>query len=125
MPNTYMEYPSEKRIELTIDEKVDRAFFDEIIPQVEAFMAAHGKIRMVEVIKDFKGFEASVLWDGIKFDKENLKHVSHVALVSDVGWISPLSKAVGALVSSDVRCFDLDELEAARAWARGDEPAQA
>lgn len=124
MANSYVEYPDEKRIELTIDEKVDRAFFDEIIPQVEAFIAAYGTIRMVEVIKDFKGFEMSVLWDGIKFDKENLKHVSHVALVSDVGWISPLSKAVGALVSSDVRCFDLDELDAARVWAVGETPAE-
>lgn len=38
------------------------------------------------------------------------------AVVSDIGWISPISKAAGAFMSTKLRTFILNDLNKAREW---------
>jgi len=54
----------------------------------------------------------------MKFDMKNIRHISHCAVVSDVGWFSPMSKAAGAFMSTKLRTFNMDEIDAARAWLK-------
>ncbi|MBI6629652.1 SpoIIAA family protein [Pontibaca salina] len=118
MPLTYREDDTHKLVELEVHGKITKADYDEVIPKVQAFIDQHGTIRLLEVVEDFSGFEISVLWPGIKFDIQNLKHISHVAVVSDTGWIGALAKAAGSFMSTKLRTFDLSELAEARAWIR-------
>ena len=112
----YVEHPDSRTIELTVNGRVTREDFDAVIDKVQGFIDTHGTIRVLEVIESFEGFDVSVLWPGIKFDIRNIRHVSHVAVVSDIGWMTPISKAAGAVISSNLRTFDLAELSAARDW---------
>lgn len=112
----YQEFADDKLVELTVDGKVTRAEFDEIAPKIEAFIAEHGTIKLIEVVHHFGGMEMSAMWEGIKFDRQNVKHISHCAVVSDISWISPLTKAASAFLSTKLRTFDLAELDAAREW---------
>lgn len=118
MALTYTEDANSKVMEIRLDGRVTRADFDAIKDRVQAFIDAHQPVRMVEIIDSFEGFEPSVLWPGIKFDIRNIRHISHVAVVSDIGWISPLSKAAGAVVSTRLRTFDMAHLDDARDWVR-------
>ena len=118
MTYQYQEFPDERIVEFTISGKVTREEFDELAPKIEVFITDHGTIRLVEVIENFKGFDPSLLWEGAKFDMNNLKHISHCAVVSDAGWMGPLVRLSSAIIPTRLRTFKLAELDAARAWIR-------
>ena len=112
----YTECPEKKTVELKVNGKVTENDFDLISSRLEAFIKHHGTIKLIEIIDHFQGMEAGMILKGIRFDIKNLKHISHVAVVSDIGWISPISKAAGAFVSTKLRTFSMDQLEEARKW---------
>jgi len=123
MTTTYTEDPEHKIAELVVDGKVTHEDFNNIAIQLENFIEKHGRIKLLEVIRTLEGIEASMVWEGIKFDIKNLKHIrhiSHCAVVSDIGWLSPISKAAGALISCKIRTFTLDQIDEAREWLQAE-----
>ena len=123
MTTTYKEDPEHKIAELVVDGKVTHEDFNNIAIQLENFIEKHGQIKLLEKIRTLEGFDASMMWEGIKFDIKNLKHIrhiSHCAVVSDIGWLSPISKAAGAFISCKIRTFTLDQIDEARAWLQAE-----
>ena len=114
----YREDPDNGIVEITIDAKITQEDFDRVAGQMEAFINAHGKIKILEEIRQFSGCDASVLWEGTKFDMKHLKDYSHCAVVSDKGWVGPIAKAAGAMISCKVRVFPLDQIDEARRWLK-------
>lgn len=118
MPIAYAEDPDHGIVELRVSGRVSRQDYDSVAEPLQRFIDTHGTIRLMEVIESFEGFDPATLLPGLRFDMKNIRHVSHAAVVSDIGWIGPLSKAAGALISTRLRTFDLAQEEAARAWLR-------
>ncbi len=119
MTLSYIEYPDTKTVEIHVDGKVTREEFDTIIVGMGRFIQNYGEIKLLESIATFKvGMDMHMLWEGVKFDMKNIRHISHCAVVSDIGWISPMSKAAGAFMSTKLRTFNMDEIDAARAWLK-------
>ncbi len=118
MATQYKEYPNYKLVELIVDGKVTQEDFDRISGQMETFIATHGKIKILEDIRKFSGFDPSVFWDGLKFDIKHLKDISHCAVVSDMGWIGPFAKAFGTLITCKIRTFPREQIEEARQWLK-------
>lgn len=116
MTVSYTENLDQKTVELMVSGKITQEDFDQISGQLDEFIQTCGTVKLLEVVTDFTGFEVSMLWDGMKYDIKNLKHISHCAVVTDIGWISPLSKAAGAFVSTKLRTFDAGQIDDARAW---------
>lgn len=116
----YKEYPEQRLVELVVDGKVTQEDFNLIAGQMESFIKMHGKIKLLEEIRKFEGFDPSVLWDGIIFDMKYLKNFSHCAVLTDMGWVGPFSKAAGAFISCKVRTFPLDKKDDAKAWLQTD-----
>lgn len=106
-------------VELTLSGRIGRCEYGALIARLQSFIDRHGRISLIEVIHDFDGADYSVLWQGMKFDYRNFQNIDRVAVVSDDGWISPAAKAAGALLSTRLRTFSLNHLEAARIWVRG------
>ena len=121
MTVTYVEDDTTKTAEITASGHLTREDYEKVIPQMQAFIDRHGTIKFVEILESFKGFDPTLLWSGIKFDMRNIQHISHVAIVSDVGWISPFSTAAGAFLSTKLRTFSMAEVDAARAWVKSPE----
>ncbi|MCV6595884.1 MAG: STAS/SEC14 domain-containing protein [Mangrovicoccus sp.] len=103
-------------VTLEVDGKVTREDFDRIAPEFEAFVEEQGQIRLIEVIRNLEGFEPGLIWDGLKLDLRVIPHITHCAVVSDIGWMSPLAKAASAVISTQLRSFALADLETAQAW---------
>ena len=123
MTTTYTEDPEHKIAELVVDGKVTHEDFNNIARQLESFIEKHGRIKLIEEIRKLEGIDASMVWEGIKFDIKNLKHIrhiSHCAVVSDIGWLSPISKAAGAFISCKIRTFSLDQTDEARSWLQAE-----
>ncbi|MCC1493964.1 STAS/SEC14 domain-containing protein [Cognatishimia sp. F0-27] len=118
MTLTYSEDPAAKLMEFTVSGHLGREEYDAVIEQVQAFIDTHGTVRMIEVIESFPTFDPSILLPGIRFDIKNLSHISHVAVVTDIGWLSPITRAAGAFMSTKMRVFETKDIEAARDWVR-------
>jgi hypothetical protein len=116
MATSYRTIPETKTFEFTVSGKITSEDFDALAGPLEEFVKTHDKIRLLEVIEDFQGFDPMMLWKGIKYDIRLIPHITHCAVVSDMGWMSPLTKAAGALIGTKLRTFDLGELDAARTW---------
>lgn len=114
----YEEDPETGIVELVVDGKVTKEDFERLSGRLEAFIEKQGKIKLLEDIRDFKGFDPSVIVKGIRFDIEHLKDISHAAVVTDVGWIGPFTRAAGSFVRTEVRVFRRAEIDDARAWLR-------
>lgn len=112
----YKEFPELKTIEITIDGKFTSDDFDRIVPKITAFIAANGKIKLIEIIKDLKGFEMGAFSKGFKFDMQHLKDFSHCALVTNSGWIGPFTRIIAPFFSTDIRIFKIDQEGDARNW---------
>jgi hypothetical protein len=112
----YCESSETKTVEITVAGHITRGDHDAVVDRMQAFIDTRGTVKLIEVIEDFKGFDPSVIWPGIKFDVKNLRHISHVAVVSDIGWIGPVSTAAGAIPTTRLRTFDIADLNAARDW---------
>jgi len=119
MTLSYIEYPDTKTVEIHVDGKVAREEFDSTLAKMDLFIQSNGTIKLLESVTTFKvGMDMHMLWEGMKFDLKNIRHISHCAVVSDIGWISPMSKAAGAFMSTKLRTFNIDEIDAARAWLK-------
>jgi hypothetical protein len=116
MATSFRMIPETKTFEFTVSGKVTMEDFNALSGPLEDFAEEHDKIKLLEIIEDFQGFDPMMMWQGMKFDLKIIPHISHCAVVSDMGWISPLTKAAGAFMATKLRTFDLEELDAARAW---------
>ncbi|MEM0947776.1 MAG: STAS/SEC14 domain-containing protein [Pseudomonadota bacterium] len=117
----YAEDPASQSIEITVDGRVTRDDWEQVVPKFEAFMNEHGTIRLIEVVNSLDGFEMGMIWDGIKFDFKAVPHISHCAVVTDIAWMSPLTRAAGAVMPMKMRVFPLAELTAARRWLQSED----
>ena len=113
----YTEHDTAPVAEIRVIGHVTEHDMDTVIPKMEAFIARHGTIRLVEVIERFEGFDPTTIFDGIKFDIKHMKDISHAAIVSDIPWISFMTNALAMVSPVMVRTFALDDVDAARDWA--------
>ena len=119
MTCTYIEHPDAKMIEIIVDGKVTEADFDQLSSQIKSFIGTHGKIKILEIVRDFGGFDWAALTKGIKFDMEHLKDFTHCAVVTDEGWIGPMTRMLSPFFSIQIRTFSMDQEGDARLWLEG------
>ena len=116
MPTTLKPDAATATATIEVDGRVTKEDFDRLVPEFEAFIDALGTVRLIEIIHNLEGFDAGVVWKGFKLDMKVIPHISHCAVVGDIGWMSPVAKAAGAVISTKLRTFSMDELDAAKAW---------
>jgi hypothetical protein len=107
-------------VEVVVDGRVSKAEFDAIATRLEAAIARHGKLRVLEVVRSFGGIDPSAFWADLKFGLRHLNHFSRCAVVSDRRWIEVFAKGVDKLIACEIRHFPPEQIDAARAWLRAD-----
>ncbi len=88
-----------------------------IIPAVEASFSHRDKARFLYHLgDDFKGFEASALWDDTKVGLKHFASWEKMAVVSDVQWVRWAVKIFGLVMPGQFRVFNNRELTEAKRW---------
>jgi hypothetical protein len=86
---------------------------------IRAAVEAGEKLRVLTIV-DHLHEDPRAIWESIKADAEFglLKRDSwqRTAVVSDVGWAQRLTKLFGWAAPGELRVFEENELEAAKAW---------
>ena len=119
----YREDAGSNLVEIVIDGRVGKADFDDVAARLQASIARHGKLRVLEEVRSFGGIEPAAFWADMKFGLRHLSDFSRCAVVSDKRWIETLAKGVGKLIACEIRHFPPDQIDAARTWLREDAPA--
>lgn len=79
--------------------------------------------KLMTVIKDFAGFELSLLADKelFKMKLEAAKHLDRYAVVGAPSWLEGYIDSIGAFLKPEFRTFEADERDEALAWLKEDE----
>ena len=88
-----------------------------VIPAVERALTVTATIRLLYHLgPEFKGYEASAMWDDTRLGLTDLAEWERVAFVSGQDWLRASVRAMGLLVPCPVRVFANADLDQARAW---------
>jgi hypothetical protein len=115
---TYLTDPTDGVVELTVANGVTREDYDRVIAEMEGAIDKFGKLRLIEIIEEVGAVDSAVWWRDLKWAYAHLNDIARAAVVTDKGWIGPITRAVGALVAAEIRVFPIADLEQARAWVR-------
>ncbi|HYJ58291.1 MAG TPA: STAS/SEC14 domain-containing protein [Methyloceanibacter sp.] len=113
---SYKEYDNAQAVEIVLKGRVSTEEFDSVANRLEAFIARHGQVRVLEIVEDFEGMDATALWHDIKFSLRHLKDFSRVAVVAHPDTHHLWSALAAPLMSCTVEHFAPGEEDAARDW---------
>lgn len=103
-------------VEITISGRISRAEFDRVAEKLEALIARHGKIRVLEIIHDFEGMDVGAFWDDLKFSLRHMSDFCRCAVVSDQKWVDLMSEILSPLIRFEMAHFEPGSIDEARAW---------
>lgn len=106
-------------IEIDIDGAADMESYRALVREMDAEIAAQGKILILEIVRDIGWISPGIWWEDLGWSFRHLKDIARVAVVTDKGWIGPLAKMMGAVMAAEIRVFDFTEIDKAREWLTG------
>ena len=113
---SYKEYDNAHAVEIVLGAHVSTQEFDAVASKLEAFIERHGRLRLLEIVKDFEGMDATAFWHDIKFSLRHLNDFSRVAIVCNPDTHHLWSSLVAPFMACEVEHFAPGEEDAARDW---------
>ncbi|SIO29616.1 STAS/SEC14 domain-containing protein [Vannielia litorea] len=104
---------------------IDAAAYEEVLrPALEERLRRHDHVRLFYLLgEDFAGFTTGAAISDARLGMSHLHDFARIAVVTDVGWIRHGVSLFAPLISAPVRCFELAQLGAARAWITEADPS--
>ncbi|MGB8169591.1 MAG: STAS/SEC14 domain-containing protein [Chthoniobacteraceae bacterium] len=109
-----------KVLEVHLSGKLTSEDYAKFVPDAEALIQKHGKIRILAMLDAFHGWNAGALWEDIKWDARHFKHVERIAVVGEKKWHRWMVGFCKPFTSAEVRYFEHDQLAAARLWVEAE-----
>ena len=106
-----------KVLDVQVSGKLAKDDYQHLVPEVERLIEQHAKIRVLLEMKDFHGWDASGLWEDIKFELKHFSDVERVAMVGEKKWQKGMSQFCRPFTTAKIRYFDQSALDEAREWA--------
>ncbi len=113
---SYKEMDNLAAVEIEISDRVSTEEFDQTAKKLEAFIARHGRVRVLEIVNHFEGMDVKAFWHDLKFSLRHLNDFSRCAIVSNAKFLSIWSTIAEPFIDCQVAYFKPDEVEAARDW---------
>lgn len=111
-------------LELTVDGRIEKADFERAVAAVDTLLKTHKKIDVLEAVLDVGFVEPDVWWKEIVFHLSHHNFLRRVAVVSDSGWVGPLTRLFAPLYPAFIRTYSMGEIFEARRWTKkGEEKA--
>jgi len=106
-----------------ISGEVEAEDYENLLPKLDAAIAAHGKINLLVVMEDYEGFDGlEAAKADFRFGTQQYRQVEKAAFVSDKKWMGRMVKIMDPFTRrTDEKTFDPGEIDAAWAWILGDD----
>ncbi len=98
--------------------KLTDADYKAMGPEFENAIGKYGKIRILWLLEEFKGWEAKAVWDDYEYWRKYGKNFEQVAIVGNKRWEDWMAKLAKLFMKGEVKYFDESQLEDALAWVR-------
>lgn len=105
-------------LELTVDGVIHKADYEAAVAAVDELLKAHEQLNIVEVVRDIGWVEPQVWWKDLLFHLAHRNFIHRAAVVSDSGWVGPVTRLFAPFYPAAIRTFGLDQLDYARTWAK-------
>jgi len=114
---------TENCIGFKISGEVEAEDYDELLPKLDASIAAHGKINLLVVIEDYEGSDGlETAKADFKFGTQQYRQVEKAAFVSDKKWMGRIVKIMDPFTRrTDEKFFKPEQIDEAWAWILGDD----
>lgn len=116
MPLHYAEDATTCTVVLTVTGPLSSVDYAAVVSPMAEFVNRCGTIKVIEVIESFAGFEDEVTPPDDPGTQTLLDKITHVALVSDIGWFCPILSGGPVSRNRQIRNFSLADLNVARQW---------
>lgn len=105
-----------KLLEVKVTGKLSAEDYHHFVPLAETMIKQHGKINVLLAMHDFHGWEASALWEDIKFDVKHFRDIAKVALVGESKWEKGMAAFCKPFTTASIKYFDQSQASEAKAW---------
>jgi len=105
-----------KVLSIAASGKLTKEDYEQFVPRVESLIQQHGKLRILLQMHDFHGWEASALWEDIKFDVKHFRDIERLALLGDSKWEKGMAVFCKPFTTATVKYFDTSKADEARQW---------
>ena len=87
------------------------------IPAIEAALKSHQRVRVLYHLgPDFTSFTPGAMWDDLKVGLAHLRAWEKIALVTDLDWVTNMTRIFGFAMPCPVRVFPAGEFAEAAQW---------
>lgn len=92
---------------------------DMLVPLVDEKLNDHESLKILILAGDrFESYSERAAWDDIRFGFSHRANFSHIALVTDIGWLRHGAKLFAPLMKADLHLFDISEFDDAVSWIK-------
>ena len=103
-------------LEVDLHGKLSRSDYEWFVPETERLILKHGKIRILVTMHDFEGWDATALWEDIKWNARHFNQIERLAIIGERTWHKWMTGVCRPFTTAEVRYFTLCQLDAARSW---------
>ena len=112
-------------LELPVDGVILKGDYEAAVAAGDELLKTHEQLNVVEVVRDIGWVEPQVWWKDLLFHLAHRNFIHRAAVVSDSGWVGPVTRMFAPFYPAAIRTFGLDQLEYARTWAKIGDHAKA
>jgi len=113
-----MQLEDGKFLKIALSGTVVKDDYKPLITEFTRLTAERGKIRVLLDMTRFHGWDASGLWQEIKFDLKHLDDLDRLAVVGEARWQHAIASFTKPLTPAEVRYYDGAKVTDAEAWLR-------
>lgn len=118
-----IEHPGSDVLEITVSGKLGKADYELFAPSVEDLIERRGKLRILLILRDFRGWTAGALWEDVKFDAKHFNDIRKLAVVGERVWEKGMTDFCKPFTTAEVRFFTPDRLTEAQRFVGLEEVA--
>jgi hypothetical protein len=104
-----------KMLVVHVSGKLVKADYEYFVPEFDRLIQHHDKLRVLFDMTDFHGWEASNLWEDIKFSLEHAA-IDRLAMVGETKWEQVMATLSKPFTKAAIRYFDHADTTEARQW---------
>jgi len=108
-----------KTLEVRVSGKLVHEDYQQFVPEFERLLKQRGKLNLLFEMAEFHGWEATAVWDDLKFDLKHFSDIGRLAMVGDKKWERSMSVVCRLFTTARIRYFDRATISEARAWLAG------
>jgi hypothetical protein len=105
-----------KTLVVHVSGKLTKADYEHFVPEVERLVRQHGKLSMLFDMTGFHGWEASAMWEDLKFGIKHFADIEKLAMVGEKSWQQGMAMFCKPFTKAMIRYFDHIDIVEARKW---------